>query len=89
MKIIYYYNLRNRLRTKNEGSTFYLKPPYYAVCTGCEEFKGGIQNQVSHEILKPGGKGFHYFFQINLRASDGQKTDFFSCDQVPISVCLR
>ena len=31
MKILYYYNLRNRLRTKNEDSTFYLKPPYYAV----------------------------------------------------------
>ena len=33
MKILYYYNLRNRLRTKNEDSTFYLKPPYYAVCS--------------------------------------------------------
>ena len=31
MKILYYYNLRNRLRTKNEDSTFYLKPPYYAL----------------------------------------------------------
>ena len=31
MKILYYYNLRNRLRTKNEDSTFYLKPPYHAV----------------------------------------------------------
>ena len=38
MKILYYYNLRNRLRTKNEDSTFYLKPPYYAVCTGWHGF---------------------------------------------------
>ena len=41
MKILYYYNLRNRLRTKNEDSTFYLKPPYYAVCSVQQGSKDG------------------------------------------------
>ena len=33
MKFLNYFNLRNRLRPKNEDSMFYLKLPYYAVCT--------------------------------------------------------
>ena len=54
-----------------------------------KNLREGYKIRCPMRYLQPGDKGFNYFLQINLGASERQKTDFFSCDQVLISVCLR